>query len=812
VKRETRPVVVAAAVGSLAAIARHVWRRPLPKTKGPEQVPGLERPVEVIRDRWGVPHIYAQSARDLFFSQGYVHAQDRLWQMEFNRRVGHGRLSEIGGEAGFEADRLVRTLGFTRDSRRDLAQYDADTLAVLQAYADGVNAWIAGHRNRLPLEFTLLGLHPAPWEPLDSMVYGRVVGWVLSHNWEEEVLRTALIAQVGPERAAQLQCQYPPQYPLILPDQTYVSLANQVLEEFQKARVWLPALRYQGLSNNWVVDGSRTISGMPMLANDPHLGLDMPSIWYENHLSSPDVEVSGVSFAGVPGVVIGHNEHIGWGITASIPDTQDLYLERFHPDDPTLYQVGDGWERATVYQEEVKVRGERTPRMVQVIETRHGPVISNLIPLEGESQKVALALRWVGKEPSNLARSIRLVNIARNWDEFCQALRDFDCPSQNLVYADRDGNIGLYVPGRIPVRQGYQGLVPVPGWDGEHEWQGWIPHEELPHASNPRQGYFVTANNKVAGLEYPRTFSLEQYDGQRARRITDLLLEKDKLSAEDFGRIQNDVYSLSAAELVPLLTDTSQSLPDHPALREQGEQASEVLASLQRWDRRLTADSVEATVYELTEHFAAQRLFRPWLGDLTDRYLGLKLAPMFHYNSHQVNNSRRVLRQMLLENRTDWFRDQQGQPVSREDILASALADALGYLRANHGPDMSGWRWGNLHRITFHHAMGQARTLGHIFDRGPYPLGGDGNTVNAAFYKPELPINDYSAGPSWRMILDLSDWDASLGVLPTGQSGHPASRHYDDQIALWREGRYHPMPWSRQRVLSLAEGRLVLIP
>ncbi len=806
------PLLLAAFLAGLGALARHLWRRPLPKTTGNETVPGLERPVEVIRDHWGVPHLYAQTRRDLFFSQGYVHAQDRLWQMEFSRRLGHGRLAEIVGEAGFEADRLVRTVGFTRAARRDLPLLDDECRSVLQAYSDGINAFVRAHPHRLPLEFTLLRTSPSPWEPLDTLVYGRVQGWVLSHNWEKEVLQAVLVAQLGPERAAQLRDDYSPANPLILPEQTCASLAAQFLSELRRAVQWLPALRYQGLSNNWVVDGKRSATGMPLLANDPHLGLDLPGIWYENHLSCPGFQVAGVSFPGVPGVVIGHNEHIAWGVTAAIPDNQDLYLERFHPDDATLYQVGDGWERATVHREEVRVRGEAVPRLIEVLETRHGPVMTSLLPLDGESHKVALALRWTGNEPSQLTRSVLRLNAAGNWTEFTEALRDFDCPPQNFVYADRGGNIGLYVPGRMPIRQNGLGLVPAPGWDGEHEWKGWIPHEELPHAFNPAQGYLVTANNKVAGIEYPHHYSCDQYDGQRARRITDLLLAQDKASMDDFARIQMDVHTLSGAEFADLLLSSRSSLVNHPALRDHRAQAARMLSLLETWDRRLSVDSPEATVYELTEHFAAQRVFHPWLGDITDRYLGLNLGPLFHYSSHQANNSRSVLRRLLREDAGDWFRDKEGRSLSREDILAGALADAIAYLRQHRGEDVAGWRWGDVHRIVFHHSLGKVKPLDRVLNRGPYPLAGDGDTVCAAFFRPQLPLNDYSAGPSWRMILDLSDWDASLGVIPGGQSGHPASRHYDDQLPLWRAGEYHPLAWSRPRVEAVAKARLVLNP
>ncbi|NPV08337.1 MAG: penicillin acylase family protein [Anaerolineae bacterium] len=808
--RHSRTLVIAAALTAATALLRYLYRRPLPKTDGVEAAHGLDHPVEIIRDRWGVPHIYALNQHDLLFAQGYVHAQDRLWQMEFSRRLAHGRLAEIVGPPAFEADRLFRTLGLTRAAQRDLRLTDSDTLDALQAYADGVNCWLRHHTSALPLEFQLLRTAPEPWQPLDTLAWGRMQAWILSHNWEQEVLNAALISHLGPECAARLRGDYPADNPLVLPDQTGADLAAQLLEEFDRARAWLPALRYQGLSNNWVVDGHKSATGMPLLANDPHLGLDIPAVWYENHLSAPDLEVTGVTFPGVPGVVIGHNDRIAWGVTASLPDTQDLYLERFHPDDSTLYRTGDTWEQATIHHEYIRVRGEAAPRLLEVTKTRHGPVVTSVLPLDSESSRVALSLRWTGHEPSHLSRSVLALNRARNWDEFTQALRDFDCPSQNFVYADVEGNIGLYVPGKVPLRPGRLGLVPVPGWEDENEWQGWIPFEELPHALNPKTHYVVSANNKVAGLEYPHCFSCEQYDGFRARRIADLLLEKDRLSADDFARIQNDVHSLPAQTFRRLLTSLAPTLLEHPALQDNRPRAARVLTLLREWNCELTPDSVPATVHKLVEHFAAERVFRPWLGDLTERYLGLSLGPLFHYSGLQVDNSRQVLRCLLEEDEREWFRDRDGNPLSREDILAGALNDTLAYLTHHHGEDLTRWRWGDLHRLRFHHALGQRRPLSRLLDRGPYPVGGDQTTVNASFYLPRLPLNDYSAGPSWRMIVDLSDWDSSRAILPTGQSGHPASPHYDDMISLWREGHYHPMLWSRDKVEANAEGRLVL--
>ncbi len=792
-----------------AAALAYLYRRPLPKINGAIKVAGLRAPVEIIRDKWGVPHIYAQNLDDLFFGQGYVHAQERLWQLELMRRLAHGRLAEIVGSLAFDTDRLVRILGLGRAARNDLEHIDAESARALKAYALGVNTFIGANANRLPLEFTLLGFKPEPWGPVDSLAIGKFLAWGLGGNWDLEIVKAALLQKLGPERAARLQAEYHPENPLVLEDQTFVGLLDHLITQFDRAREWLPVGGMSGMSNNWVVDGQKSVTGKPLLANDPHLPPQAPSIWYECHLDAPELQAAGVSLPGAPGIVIGHNQEIAWGMTASFADVQDLYIERFNPDDPTLYEFRGQWERATVLHEEIRVKGEPQPRRLDVTLTRHGPVIDELAAVaKGQHSLQGLALRWAAYEESHLFRSVLRLNCAHDWDTFVEALRDFDAPSMNIVYADRAGNIGYYLAGRIPLRaSGASSLVPVPGWTGEHEWTGWIPHAELPHALNPDRHYLASANNLAVGKEYPHFITAETQQGFRARRIVELLTQKEKLGPDDFARMQVDQFCRPAAEFCYLLTEYAPAILEQPILGYVKSLAAEALDQLKGWDYDLTADSVPGGIYKLTQYFAMRRVFDPLLGPLADHFIGNGFAPILSdHITYYLDSTPLVVQRILVNDEKEWF-----APRTREEILAGALHDAVTYFRELFGDDVMEWQWGKVHPVAFNHPLGAQKPLDRIFNRGPYPFGGDTNTVWQSGYNPRLPFSSEGGfTASWRQILDLGDWDASLGVHAPGQSGHPASKHYDDLIPLWRKGEYHPLPWSRARVEANAEGVLRL--
>lgn len=761
----------------IAGYGTYLIRRPYPQIAGTLAVAGLQAPVEVIRDRWGVPHLFARNEHDLLFAQGFVHAQDRLWQMELNRRTASGRLSEIFGAVTLETDRFLRTVGLRRAAEAEWAIQPADVKALAAAYAEGVNAFIATHRDRLPVEFALLRFSPEPWTPVDSIVFAKLMAWVLAGNWDAEILRAHLLSRFGPDGMRALMPAYPAENPIIVPDAT-------VYAPFRSAAVlrllaFAPPRNGIG-SNNWVVAGSRTTTGTPLLANDPHLEAGMPSIWYEMHLQGGGVNVTGSTFPGTPGVIIGHNDHIAWGMTNAGPDVQDLYMEQFDPDDPARYLYKGTWERATVVQERIIVKGRRDPLVLPVRITRHGPILNSVV----EGLPSFLAMRWTALDPGTIVTSVLRLDRAQNWGEFREALRFWTVPAQNFVFADREGNIGYQLPGRIPIRAKGDGLLPVPGWTGEYEWIGDIPFEDLPSSFNPARGYVVTANNRIVPDTYRHLISLEWDPGFRARRIEALLGAQPKVGIEDMQRIQMDVASLPGRAIVRALTDAK--VAEEPA--------ASLLAELRAWDGVLSSDSRPAAIYEVFRVTLPALLFKDVLGaDLFEKYMDRSDAWTL------------TLMRLLREPNSPWWGSD-----GRDAMVARALVQANDVLIARLGADRNGWAWGTLHVMRFTHAIGRVPLLGWIFNATAPPTGGDLYTVNNGGFNRETFRQ--SVVPSYRQIIDLGDFDRSVSIHTTGQSGLPFHRHYKDFVLVWALGEYHPMLFARTRIQELAEGTLTLTP
>ncbi|MCJ7536534.1 MAG: penicillin acylase family protein, partial [Anaerolineales bacterium] len=555
-------LILAVSVLLLVLIPYNITRS-FPQTEGEIQVPGLDTPVEVYRDSYGVPHIYASSAHDLFFTQGYVHAQDRFWQMDFWRHIGSGRLSEMFGDSLLENDQILRTLGFARVAQVELESLDPTSMSILESYSAGVNAYLDQHQGAdLSLEYLVLKMinadyQPEPWQPLHSMTWAKVMAWDLGGNMDDEIEKALLLGALTPEQVADLVPSYPKDKPVIVPGfqantnlaaeqdaaETQVEyLSNLSLIVKDKLENLDQVLGPRGIgigSNSWAISGSRTATGMPLLANDPHLGAQIPAIWYEIGLHCTQrgeacpYQVTGFSFAGVPGVVIGHNENIAWGFTNVGPDVQDLYIEKINPENPNQYEVNGQWVDMDLVSETIRLAGGEEQDLT-VRYTRHGPIISDTAYLEEDFSAAAglelpanyaLALRWTALEPNHIFRAIWRFNRAANWDEFREGTRDFAAPAQNLIYADVQGNIGYQMPGNIPIRAKGDGSLPVPGWTDEYEWTGYIPFEEQPFSFNPPEGYIVTANNAVVEADYPYLIATVFAHGYRAQRIVDMIEE-----------------------------------------------------------------------------------------------------------------------------------------------------------------------------------------------------------------------------------------------------------------------------------------------
>jgi penicillin G amidase len=769
-------------------------RRRLPQIDGMLTVPGLSAPVEVIRDRWGVPHIYAADAHDLFFAQGFVHAQDRMWQMEVNRRMAEGRLSELFGEVALDTDRAARTFGFGRLGRADWAAVGEDVRAQLTAYADGVNAFLQSPSGRsgLPVEFTLLGHRPEPWQPEDSTAFARVMLWQLSHAWYGEIVRAQAIEAVGEERAAEWEVHYPERNPVTLPAGIEF---NRLAPDGSLQGARGPFLQRGQGSNAWVLSGGRTDTGQPILCNDMHLPLMLPALWYQVHLVGGPFEAAGASLPGLPLVLVGHNARIAWGATLAFTDCEDLFAERFDPNTPGRYEFHGEWREAQVIPESIQVKGRPEPHVEQVVVTHHGPVISDVVGYPPQR----LAVQSMALRPCPAIRGWLLLNQAQGWDDFVEAMRLIEAPQLNITYADVEGNIGYWVTGKVPVRAAGRGMVPAPGWSGEYEWVGEVPFEEMPHALNPAQGYLVTCNHRIVGDDYPYFLGSVWMNGYRARPIVDAVEGKGRLSAADCCALQMDVTCLPGLELVQRLEGLVAEDPVDQA----------ALERLRAWDGQLTPDSSGGTIYEVLRYMLVRNLLEPGLGpELALHWMGAGFHPLLLASSELYGHDTVTLLR-LLDAPDSWWVAQAG---GREVLLQRSLKQAAAWLRRELGPDADGWQWGKLHHAVFPHAMGLQKPLDRVFNRGPFPIGGDTDTPCQTAMLPQAPYDNNAWAPSFRQIVDLGDMSRSQIIVPPGQSGHLASPHYDDLARPWLEGEYVPMLWTREQVEREAEGRLTFRP
>jgi len=812
-------VALGALAGLTGAAALTALRRPLARTAGQIRLPGLNAPVQILRDRWGVPHIYARNTADLFAAQGYVHAQDRLWQMELQRRTGMGRLAEVFGPIALDTDRFVRVLGFNRVVRREAELLDGEARLVVDAYVRGVNAFIAQNARRLPIEFGILRLRPQPWQAEDVLVWAKMMALNLSRDWMTDLLRARIIAAIGPERAALLEPQYPPTHPLTIPPGVRYN-AGMGADALRLAATAAPFAGSSAIgqgSNAWAVGGERSSSGRPLLASDPHLMMQVPSLWYENHLSGGDIHVTGASLPGLPCVVIGHNERIAWGLTNGENNVQDLFIERFDPDDPTRYEFQGAWEQATIVREQIVVKGQAEPAIEEVRITRHGPIISSLVPgddgrwtmddsqsdagatsssVNRLSSNKALALRWAALEPGENMSAAILLNRAHDWESFRAAVAAWVMPTQNFIYADVEGHIGYTLGGVLPIRAQGDGLLPVPGWTGEYEWTGTIPRDELPHMLDPDEGFAVSANTQIAGDDYPYQLPGEYLPGYRSTRIRQLIAQTPRHDAASFTAIQGDQRSLPGLDLAAL----AGRLPaPTPAAR----QAREALAA---WDGELTAESVGGAIYARLREKLLQEAYRE-VAEPLGQVAGLGAFAGLPGSAYMWRALPQVLDRLAA-------RDDSWLPDGRtgDDLLSAAWEATIAELRDELGDDPDEWRYGRYHTLTLRHPLGAAAALAPLLNRGPFPMGGDGDTVRMGNAPRQYAGQPFYIAPSYRQICDLSNWDLSLSIHSVGQSGQPGSKHYADLIDAWRTMQYHPMPWSRARVEDVVTERLTLEP
>ena len=731
-------------------------------------VPGLEKPVEVLRDKWGVPHIYALTAHDLFLAQGYITARDRLFQLDLWRRQNSGHLAEVAGAKALARDRIARLVRFRGDWNAERNAYSPDAKQIATSFTAGINAYIDSLDGKWPMEFKAAGFGPGKWVPED--VAARIAGLLMTRNTTREVQRAQDIARFGLDT---VQKYMPPDPPVKIEVPRGLDLAgitNELLRDYNEAigsirfapagPIELVAAQFerpdnmQG-SNNWVVSGGHSETGKPLLANDPHRPINLPSLRKTVHLVGPGWNVIGAGEPALPGIALGHNEEVGFGFTIVGIDQCDLYVERINPLNPDEYLYKGVWRKMEVATDEIAVKGEPRPRRVQLRYTLHGPVIA-----EDLGRHRVFALKWTGAEPGGAGYlgALRL-SRTKNWDEFQQAAAAYKVPSENLAYADRAGNIGWIASGLAPIRKGWNGLLPVPGDTGDYEWSGYLPGDRNPRSFNPPSGMIATANHNILPANYPHRLGYEWAPSFRFDRITEMLIDRPKFSVERFEQMQYDVHSHPARVFQSIIRGWA------PAPGELTEREQAAVERIRNWDGRLQADSPETLLYEMWIAKMHAFLFGQPLGSRVDQTIILA----------------------TLRAKPDW------------KAVHAALDAALWDLEHTSGLR----QWGDLHTVRFTHPVGV-----EAWHRGPYPRPGDGNSVLATggtgFRQ--------TTGASYRQILDLSDWDKSVMTNVPGEVGDPRSSHYDDLIEDWRAGRYHPLPYTRAAVEAATTERIRLQP
>lgn len=755
---------------------------------------GLHQPVEILRDRWGVPHIYAQNSDDLFFAQGYVTAVDRLFQIDLWRRIGTGKLSQVLGPNFLARDRIARLVRFRGDWDAEWKSYSPDTKQICVAFTNGINAYIRSLNGNRPEEFRLANYDPGLWEPED--VVSRLAGLQMTGNMLQEVNRAQQVTRLGLSTVEMLSPPDPPA-PFVLPRGLDLSdITSAVLRDYTAA---IGPLRFPGQqgSNNWVIDGSLSKTGKPLLANDPHRAMQLPSLRKTVHLVAPGWNLIGAGEPSLPGIALGHNEEIAFGFTIVGIDQQDLYVEKTNPDNSNEYLAPGGqWKKIRIEHETIQVGGggeegggseHPVPEQFDLKYTDHGPVI-----YEDATRHRAYALKWVGELPGT-AGYLPALSLARakNWDQFQASAASYKVPSENLVYADRRGNIGWIAAGLAPLREGWAGLFPVPGDTGEYEWKGYLNAAEHPTAYDPKRHFIATANNNILPQGYSHQLAYYWASPERYQRISDVLSKGGKFDVGDFERLQQDTVSLIAQDFVRLLEQW------HPAAGSSDDQIKQQFAD---WDGNIAVDSRLALIYEVW----SSRLS----GKLTPKALPIPRT-----------NPRAVVEGLRSSPRLD-------------ELLSRSLKEALDELERRLGPDGPRWTWGALHKVHFRHPLSLLASANEGVPGAPPPFGldsaalhhdhsgesldvpplsrpGDAYTVNATGGGPNFTE---AYGASYRQIIDLADWDRSVMTNAPGESGVPGSPHYSDLAETWARGEYHPMPYTRQAVEAAAEERISLVP
>jgi penicillin amidase len=767
-------------------LIRHISHRAIPDYNANVNIQGLSNPVDVFRDEYGVPHVYAQTEEDLYRVVGYLMAQERLWQMDLVRRITTGRLSEIFGPDYIQTDHLMRAFRIPEKSKLVMEKTDPEIIHQIEAFSDGVNQYISANQKKLPFEFAVLGYKPDPWEPVHSFNLIGYMGWTLQQGWSVEPLLLKIRRTVDNEKFIELFPDLSIMEP-VYPDFSLSGIPeqkNEIQAAYEKIRN-LGVQIFSG-SNNWAISGTKTESGFPIVANDMHLQIDVaPGIWYQIHQVVPGkLNVTGVMLSGAPYVICGHNDSIAWGMTNVSVDNVDFYAETINPADSNQYKFNGEWKDMKIVKENIIVKGGDTVTFYNRF-THRGPVVSGFIGVKGK----IISARWIGTDYSNELRTVCLLNRADNWDDFKNAITTFISISQNIVYGDKAGNIGLYCAAGIPLREGNPALL-LPGDTSRFDWKGIVPFELLPHSYNPSEGYVVSANNKTVGPDYPYYISYWFELPNRYNRIVEMINAIDKHNIMTVKQIQTDQHSVWAKKILSVVL---------PLVDKQNEKVNgnKVFQSLKSWDYNYSVESTEATLFEVFFEEMMKAMFLDEIGkDLYHEFLQDEMLAMYVVDKIVSGKPDVWCDDITTKDRTEDF----------SDIVDTAFVHALNWLESSYGPDPGNWKWGQHHQISFTHPLGSVNMLKKVFnlEHGPYPVGGSYHTICPYKYPMEYPFVS-SSGASERHVFDLSDWDNSLTIIPTGSSGIPASDFYCNQSEMYVNMEYHEDPFSKESVAKLSK-------
>ncbi|MDA0987026.1 MAG: penicillin acylase family protein [Bacteroidetes bacterium] len=781
--------IVILLVGTFFVI-RYLVVKSLPNYNEETEISGLKNNVEVYFDDFAVPHIYAENDDDLIFLQGFLHAQDRLWQMDLIRRAGEGRLSEILGKATIDFDRQIRVLEIKQIAKKIENTLSDEDKKLLQSYANGVNTFIKSHKGKLPLEFDMLNYSPENWEPFHTLMISRLMAFELNISWYVDVTLGEIINKVGFEKAKEIFPTYPDNAPVTIPIAT-----NILSDEFQKSisvlnelvKIDIDRRKFLGTSgmhigsNSFAVSSKKSSTGFALLASDPHLALASPAKWYEVHLVSPEINLHGMSLPGVPLVVIGNNTSIAWGLTNVMLDDSDFYIEEVEKSNPNNYIVDGKSHPFTNIVDSIFVKDSGFV-ILNYRTSKHGPIVNDINPILKKINSPPIAMKWSASDLTAEIKTFKLLAKANNWNDFRNAVKNFGVPAQNFIYADKFGNIGFQFGGNIPIRSQNNPTIPMNGNNSQNDWKGYVPFNELPSIYNPEQNFIANANNKTTNKNFPYHISNLWEPPSRIQRITEMLSVENNISPEDLKKIQNDNFSFFAKNLTSHILETYKNQPVDGNLEI-------VLNYLKNWNYIVLSSEVAPSIYAVFFNMIIKNTLHDEIGD-----------NLLNGFQHLSNIPYRVILNLLEKENSVWFDDIKTENVeTKSEIIKKSLDETILFLTNKLGSDIKNWKWGKLHSITFKHPIGSQPPFGILFNIGPFEMNGDGVTVNNAEYSLNRPY-EMILGPSMRRVVDFGNLDNLQTVITTGQSGQPLSEHYKDQALFWVNGNYKTTSMSKSKI------------